>query len=55
MGTSKEVTKLCSKGPRFGDTLKIVEKYWEAKSGSVCLTYTGIGYGCLKEYVDKGV
>ena len=55
MGTSKEAAKLCSKGLRFGGALKIVEKYWEAGPGLVCLSCAGVGHDCLEECGDRAV
>ncbi len=55
VGTSEEATKLCSKGLRFGDALKIVEKYWKAGPGSVCLSCAGIGHDRLRECADRGI
>ena len=55
VGTSEEAAKLCSKGLRFGEALKVVEKYWEARPGSVCLSCAGLGHDCLGECGDRAV
>ena len=55
VGTSEEAAKLCSKGLRFGGALKVVEKYWEAGPGSVCLSYAGVGHNCLGECGARAV
>ena len=41
------MSSLCSKGVRFGGTLKVVEKYWEAGLLSICMSCTGIGHDRL--------
>ncbi len=55
VGTSEEAAKLCSKGLRFGGALKVVEKYWEAGPGSVCLSCAGVGHDRLGECGDRAV
>ena len=55
MDTSEKATKLYSKRLRFGDALKIVEKYWEVRPGSVCLSCAGISYDCLEKCADRNV
>ena len=47
VGNEAEASKLCSKGLRFGGAPKVVEKYWEAGPGSVCMTCSGIGHDRL--------
>lgn len=37
-----EASQLGSKGLKFGDTRKIVEKYWEAGHLSICMSCTEI-------------
>ena len=49
MGTSKKVSKLCSKRLKFERAFKVVEKYWEAGPSSVCLSCVEIGHDCLGE------
>lgn len=44
VGTSEEVTKLCSKGIRFGGALKLVKKYGEAEPGLVCMSCAVVDY-----------
>ncbi len=39
-----EAKKLCASGLRFGGVVKVVEKYWEARPGSVCMTCCDIGH-----------
>ena len=53
VGSSIEASKLCSKGLRFGGALKVVEKYWEAGPGSVCMSCAGVGHDCLGECGDR--
>ena len=55
VGTSEEAAKLCSKGLRFGGALKVVEKYWEARPGSVCLSCAGVGHDRLGECGGRAV
>ena len=55
VGTSEEASKLCSGGLRFGGALKVVEKYWEARPSSVCLSCAGIGHDCLGECKNRAV
>lgn len=43
MESSMGVFSLCDKGQRFGEVLKVLQKYWEARPGLVCIKYTGIG------------
>lgn len=42
--TREEVTELCSKGLRFGGAVKVIEKYWEAGTGLVFMSCTGIDH-----------
>lgn len=44
VGNSTEASQLSSKRLRFGGNLKVVEKYWEARPLSICMSYTGIGH-----------
>lgn len=55
VGTSEEAAKVCSKGLRFGGALKVVEKYWEAGPGSVCMSCAGIGHDRLEECKDRAI
>lgn len=55
VGNSSEASKLCSKGLRFGGALKVVEKYWEAGTGSVCMSCAGVGHERLGECGDRAV
>ena len=55
VGNSIEASKLCSKGLRFGGALKVVEKYWKAGPGSVCMSCAGIGHDCLGECGERAV
>lgn len=52
---SKEATRLCSKGLRFEGALKVVEKYWEVRSGLVYLSCAGIDHDCLRDCGDRVV
>ena len=47
IGSEAEALNLCAKGLRFGGAPKVVEKYWEAGPGSVCMTCSGIGHDRL--------
>ena len=38
---------LCARGLRFGGALKVVEKFWKAGPGSICLICCGIGHDRL--------
>lgn len=53
VGNSAEASTLCSKGLRFGRALKVVEKYWEAGPGSVCMSCAGVGHNRLGECGDR--
>ncbi len=55
VGNSTEASQLCSKGLRFGGTLKVVEKYWEAGPLSICMNYTGIRHDRLGECDNRRV
>ncbi len=55
MRNSTEVFQLCSKGLRFGGTLKVIEKYWEAGPLSICMSCTGIGHDRLGGCDNRGV
>lgn len=55
VGNSAEVSKLCSKGLKFGGTLKVVEKYWEAGPGSICMSCAGVGHNRLGECGDRAI
>ena len=55
VGTSKEAAKLRSKGLRFGGALKVVEKYWEARPGSIYLSCIRIGHNCLRKCKDRAI
>lgn len=52
---SGEVFILCTKRLRFARAPKVVEKYWEARQGLVCISYTRIGYDCLGRYGNRGL
>lgn len=54
-GTSKDAAKLCSKGLRFGDALKVVENYWETGPGLVCLSCVGVSHDRPRKCGDKTV
>ncbi len=41
---SGETSLLCSKRLRFRRALKVVEKYWEAGPGSVCISYKAVDH-----------
>ena len=55
VGTSEKAAKLCSKGLRFGGALKVVEKYWEAGPGLVCLSCAGVDHDRLEKCGDRAV
>ncbi len=55
VGNSTEASQLCSKGLRFGGTLKVVEKYWEAGPCSICMSCAGIGHDRLGKCGNRGV
>lgn len=44
IGNEADASKICTKGLRFGGSLKVVEKYWKAGPSSVCMTCSGIGH-----------
>ena len=52
VGNSAEASKLCFKGLRFGGALKVVEKYWEAGPGSVCMS---CGHNRLGECGNRAI
>lgn len=37
VGKNANISKLFAKGLRFGRAPKVVEKYWETESNSVCI------------------
>ncbi len=39
-----EAKKLCAFDLRFGGVVRVVEKYWEAEPGLVCMTCCGISH-----------
>ena len=47
VANNSDATYLCARGLRFGGTLKVVERYWEAGPGSVCPVCCGIGHDRL--------
>lgn len=47
VANNADATHLCAKGLRFGGTLKVVKRYWEAGAGSVCPICCGIGHDRL--------
>ena len=55
VGNNEEASRLCSKGLRFGGALKVVEKYWEAGPGSVCMSCASVGHDRLRQCGDKAV
>lgn len=55
MNISKKVAKLCSKGLRFGGTLKIIKKYWEVRPSLVCLSCVRISHNRLKECTNRAI
>ena len=58
VGNEAEASQLCAKGLRFGGAPKVVEKYWEAGPGSVCMACSGIGHdrlGGCKERAEQCV
>ena len=55
VGNGTEASQLCSKGLRFGGTLKVVEKYWEAGPSSIRMSCTGIGHDRLGGCGDRRV
>ena len=55
VGNGVEASKLCSKGLRFGGALKVVEKYWEAGPGSVCMSCAGVGHDRMGECGDRAI
>lgn len=44
VGNENLAKKLIASGLRFGEAVKKVEKFWEAKPGLVCLRCCGIGH-----------
>lgn len=47
IANNSNATYLCVKRLRTGEMLKVIERYYEAEPGSVCLIYYGIGHYCL--------
>lgn len=51
VANNSEAARLYAEGLRFGGTLRVVERYWEASPGSICPTCFGIGHdrlgGCV--------
>ncbi len=43
-----DVSYLFAREFRFGGTLKVIERYWKAGPGAVCLVCYGIGHDCLR-------
>ncbi len=52
---NKEASRLFSKGLRFREALKVVEKFWEAGPGSVYISCASLGHDRLEECVDRAV
>ena len=48
-----EAKKLCASGLRFRGVIRVVERYWEAGPGSVCMTCCGIGYQRMGSCGDR--
>lgn len=49
------MSKLYSKRLRFEEVLKVVEKYWEAGPGSICVSCVGVGHNCLAKYRNRAI
>lgn len=47
VANNSNATYLCARGLRFGEALKVIERYWEAGPGSVCPVCCGISHDCL--------
>ena len=47
VANNSDATYLYARGLRFGETLKVVERYWKAELRSVCLVCFVIGHDCL--------
>lgn len=43
-----KVSKLCIKGLRFERALKVIKKYWKARSSLLHMTCSNIGYNLLE-------
>lgn len=55
VGNSVKAFKLYSKRLRFGGTFKVVEKYWEAGPGLICMSCANIGHDCLGKCGDIAI
>lgn len=53
VSNDSEAKKLCANGLRFGGAVKVVEKYWEAGPGSVCMRCCGLGHERLGSCGDR--
>ena len=52
---NKKASRLCSKELRFGETLKVVKKYWEVGFGSIYMSCAGISHDRLGKCRDKAI
>ncbi len=48
-----EAKKLCASGLQFEGAIKVVERYWEAGPGSVCMICCGIGHQRMGSCGDR--
>ncbi len=55
VSNSEEALLLCSKELRFEGAIKVLEKYWEAWPGSVCMSCAVVCYDCLEDYGKRAM
>ena len=48
-----EAKQLCAFRLRFGGIVRVVERYWEARPGSACMTYCGIRHEQMGSCGDR--
>ena len=53
VSSESEAKRLCASGLRFGGILRVVEKYWESRPSSVCMTCCGIGHERMGKCGDR--
>lgn len=52
---SAEASILYSRGLRLKEAIKVIEKYWKARPGLVCMSCARVGYDRLRKCGDKAL
>lgn len=55
VSNKREAKQLFAKGLRFGGAVKMIEKFWEAGPGSVCMRCCGTGHERLGSCGDRPI